>query len=262
MIEIIKMQTSYEYGNTFSVEELCLKEGEITTIIGKNGSGKSTLLKAIAGQLKYQGSIQINGKECRTYNTMERARNVAFLPQVLKNVNMDVWTLAEHGRYPYHGNLRRLSKKDEDKVEEALKITEMDYFKNRHLLDLSGGERQRAYLAMVIAQDTPMILLDEPTTYMDVSYQASFFETVLALKEKGHGIVMSSHNLEQSFAYSDKICIMDKGKIIKTGTPGEIAEDMELFFRVFGTIMKKTNDPEMYPYVQNLRVDKCLNTEK
>ena len=163
---------------------------------------------------------------------------------------MDVRTLTEHGRYPYHGNLRRMSSRDEEMIEQALRITEMGAYRNRLLQELSGGERQRAYLAMVVAQDTPMILLDEPTTFMDVSYQASFFQIIQSLKEKGHGIVMSSHNLEQSFAYSDQICLMDQRRIISIGSPEELANDPNMFRSIFGVTVKRINDPEMlYPYV-------------
>ena len=250
MIEIKDLQTSYAYGDPFSVSDLRLEEGKITTIIGKNGSGKSTLLRTMAGQLPYQGSILIHGKQCRDFHAMERAREIAFLPQVVRQVNMDVRTLTEHGRYPYHGNLRRMSSRDEEMIEQALRITEMGAYRNRLLQELSGGERQRAYLAMVVAQDTPMILLDEPTTFMDVSYQASFFQIIQSLKEKGHGIVMSSHNLEQSFAYSDQICLMDQRRIISIGSPEELAKDPNMFRSIFGVTVKRINDPEMlYPYV-------------
>ena len=112
MIEIRNMTTSYGRGEPFRVAGLTLKTGEITAVIGTNGSGKSTLLKAMAGFLKYQGSITIRGRECRDYSARERAREIAWLPQMLKTVQMDVETLAEHGRYPHHGSTRRMGDAD------------------------------------------------------------------------------------------------------------------------------------------------------
>lgn len=250
MIEIRDLKFSYSYGAPFSVPDLKIKEGGITTIIGKNGSGKSTLLKAVTGQLPYKGSIRINERELRALKPMERAREIAYLPQILKSVNMDVQTLAEHGRYPYHGNLRRMSETDLEIIRYALEITGMTEYKDRSLTELSGGERQRAYLSMVIAQNTKFILLDEPTTFMDVFYQKSFWEIIQKLRASGCGILLSAHNLEQSFACSDLICLMEDRRIIKTGKPEEIAEDEESLRRVFGVTLKKTQDRDLlYPYV-------------
>lgn len=250
MIEIRNMTTSYGRGELFRVAGLTLKTGEITAVIGRNGSGKSTLLKTLAGFLKYQGSITIRGRECRDYSARERAREIAWLPQMLKTVQMDVETLAEHGRYPHHGSTRRMGDADREKVKEALRMTGMENMAKRSLQELSGGERQRAYLAMVIAQDTPMILLDEPTTYMDLVYQKTFFEILQHLKQSGRGIVLSVHHLEQCFAFCDSICLMDQRTLVRKATPEEWAKDTDTLRAVFGIEMKKTEDRElMYPYM-------------
>ena len=250
MIEIKDMTTSYIDGETCRIPELRLEEGKITVIIGRNGSGKSTLLKTIAGQLSYRGSIRIDGKECREYGTMERARRIAYLPQTLRSVNIDVRTLVEHGRYPYLGMMRRMSEKDRDLVDRALEITGLTEYADHELQDLSGGERQRAYLAMVIAQDAKMVLLDEPTTFMDVSYQKSFYEIIRRLKESGRGIVMVIHHLEQCFENSDLICLMDQRTILKKGTPEDLVQEPDLLRKVFGVSLKEAEDEELlYPYV-------------
>ena len=229
MIEIRNMTTSYGRGELFRVAGLTLKTGEITAVIGRNGSGKSTLLKTLAGFLKYQGSITIRGRE---------------------TVQMDVETLAEHGRYPHHGSTRRMGDADREKVKEALRMTGMEKMAKRSLQELSGGERQRAYLAMVIAQDTPMILLDEPTTYMDLVYQKTFFEILQHLKQSGRGIVLSVHHLEQCFAFCDSICLMDQRTLVRKATPEEWAKATDTLRAVFGIEMKKTEDRElMYPYM-------------
>ena len=250
MIEIRNMTTEYEYGDEFRIPEMKFEKGKITTIIGRNGCGKSTLLKAIAGIKHYKGSILINGKESRDYRAIKRAREVAYLPQNLRNVGTDVETLVEHGRYAWHGNLRRMSENDMRIIYKALEITGMEEYRNRNLSELSGGERQRAYLAMVIAQDTPMIMLDEPTTYMDPGAQQSFFDIIKKLAALGKGIVMVCHNIEQSLTYSDMIYIMDNRSVYGSGTPKRIVEDGEIFRKVFGVSIKKVDDDTvLYPYV-------------
>ena len=250
MIEIRNMTTEYEYGDPFRIPDMRFEKGKITTIIGRNGCGKSTLLKTIAGMKQYKGNILINGRETRDYRSDGRAREVAYLPQNLKNVGIDVETLVEHGRYAWHGNLRRMSENDLRIVYNALKLTGMETYRDRSLSELSGGERQRAYLAMVIAQDTPMILLDEPTTFMDLFVQQSFFDILKKLATLGRGIVMVCHNIEQSLAYSDMIYIMDDRSVIKSGTPEYIIKDEDIFRRVFGVTIKKVDDKSLlYPYV-------------
>ena len=249
MIEIRNMTTEYEYGDLFRIPDMRFEKGRISTIIGRNGCGKSTLLKTVAGMKQYKGNILINGKETREYKSTERAREVAFLPQNLRNVGIDVETLVEHGRYAWHGNLRRMSENDMRIVAKALLLRGMEPYRDRSLSELSGGERQRAYLAMVIAQDTPMIMLDEPTTYMDLSVQQSFFEILTKLAAEGRGIVMVCHDIEQTLTYSDMIYIMDNRTVIKSGTPDEIIADDETFRKVFGVTIKKMDDSTLlYPY--------------
>lgn len=250
MISISKMETSYSYGASFSVNELLFNEGEITTVIGRNGSGKSTLLKTVTGFMPYKGAILIDGHESRSYTPKERARRVAYLPQTLKNINMDTITLVEHGRYPYHGSTRRLTPEDRKLVDHALDITDMKELRDMSLQEMSGGERQRAYLAMVIAQNTPMILLDEPTSYLDICYRKMFYETVNRLKEEGKGIVMSCHDLEQSFACSDRVVIMDDRTVKACGTPAELMSDQKLLRDVFGVSLVYMDDESLvHPYV-------------
>ena len=250
MIEIRNMTTEYEYGDEFKIPDMKFEKGKITTIIGKNGCGKSTLLKTVAGMKKYKGNILINGKESRDHKSVERARKVAYLPQNLKNVGIDVETLVEHGRYAWHGNLRRMSENDMRIVTKAINMTGLESYRDRSLSELSGGERQRAYLAMVIAQDTEMIMLDEPTTFMDLNIQHSFFEILKKLSLDGRGIVMVCHNIEQTLTYSDMIYIMDNRTVITSGTPEEIVGDEEIFRNVFGVSVKKVNDSTLlYPYV-------------
>lgn len=250
MITIEEMETSYGRGKTFRAEKVCFDRGEITSVIGKNGCGKTTLLRTITGVLPYHGSIRIDGEEIRDLKGYERARKIAYLPQMMKAGKMNVETLVEHGRYPWHGNFRRMSAQDKEVMEAALEITHMSAMRNRDLTQLSGGELRRAYLAMVIAQNADMILLDEPTTYMDVESQELFLEIVRSLAAGGHGIVMTCHNMEQSFSVSNKIVMMDNGSVKKTGTPEELACDRDNLVKLFGAAVKRVDDENLvYPYV-------------
>ena len=250
LIKIRGLKTSYSYGEPFSIEELDLGKAEITSIIGRNGCGKTTLLRAIAGILPYQGSITLDGSECRKLKGRERAKKTAYLPQLIRPVNLDVQTLAEHGRYPWHGNNRRLTEEDKLLIDHALEITKMNEYRKRDLTELSGGQLRRAYLAMVIAQNAEMILLDEPTTYMDIESQNLFYEVADRLAEKGHGVIMTCHNIEQGFSHSDKIVLMGERCIRKSGSPGELAAEKEELRNVFGAAVKEAGDQELlYKYV-------------
>lgn len=250
MIKIKDLKTSYSYGDPFSISSLGFEKGKIASIIGRNGCGKTTLLKTIAGFLPYQGSLLIDDKECRDYHSRERGRRIAYLPQMIKAVSMDVGTLVEHGRYPWHGNYRKMSVQDKELVKEALDITGMNMYIDRDLTELSGGQLRRAYLSMVIAQNADMILLDEPTTYMDIETQGLFYDIAKKLAAKGHGIIMTCHNIEQGFSYSDSIVVMGDRCVKSTGAPEEIAGNTEELRNVFGAAVKQTDDSEMlYPYM-------------
>ena len=250
MIEIRDIRTGYNEDDAFNFKNIKFEEGKITSIIGRNGSGKSTLLKTAAGILPYKGSIMVGGVELKNLHSKERARIISYLPQNLKSISIDVETLVEHGRYPWHDSFRRINKKDRDIIHEALWITDMEEQKGKYLSELSGGERQRAYLAMVIAQDTPMIFLDEPTTFMDLKVQQSFLKILKELREKGKGIVVVFHDLTQSFSISDKIYLIDNRSILSYGEPEELLKDEETLRSVFGVYLKKeANEKLLYPYV-------------
>ena len=250
MIELRDVKTEYAHGEEFSYPEIRFERGKITSVIGKNGSGKSTLLKLIVGLGSYSGSIMIDGEECRKLSPKERAKKLAYLPQNLRNAAMDVETLVSHGRYPWQGSFRRMSEKDLELIGNAMEMTDMKAFRQRDLRELSGGERQRAYLAMVIAQDAPMILLDEPTSYMDMAVQNAFYGILRKLADEGHGIVTVCHNIEQSLSYSDCICLLDNRTVKAQGTPDELIEREGLLSEVFGASFAKRDDEDLlYPYV-------------
>ena len=250
MIGIRDLRMEYPHGRPFEIGELSFARGQITSVIGRNGCGKTTLLKTIAGMLPYKGSIRIGDKESRDYRRRERARRISFLPQIVRPAAMDVRTLAEHGRFPWQGEHRRLTAEDGRLVDEALEMTGMDRLQDRELTELSGGELRRAYLAMAIAQHADMMLLDEPTTYMDIRSQSLFYEIVKRLAAGQTGIVMTCHHLEQSFSCSDRIAVMEDRTIVRAGTPEAVAADRDLLRHVFGASPVHSEDEDLlYSYV-------------
>lgn len=250
MIKVHDLKIQYAYGTSFTAKDATFECHCISCIIGRNGSGKSSLLKALAGQAGYKGSILIGENENRDLSFMERARLVSYLPQHLKEANIDVRTLAEHGRYPYHGSFRKLNGEDNDYVNRALEITGMKDFQYRNLKEISGGECQRAYLAMVIAQNSQMILLDEPTTYMDQLYREDFYQILKSLSNEGKGIVMVCHELEPSFSYSDRIFLMEDRKLHSGMSPEDLSREEKTVYSNFGVTVKLSKDAgTLYPYV-------------
>ena len=200
MITISNMKAGYGGSPVISVPSLEIKKGCITGIIGKNGSGKSTLIKAIDTQIKYSGSIMIDDNNLNDLSHIERACRIAYLPQHLNIVRMKVETLVSHGRYAYTTISHNLSSSDIDKIEYAMELTDITNLGNRYLEELSGGERSRVYLAMVIAQDSDYILLDEPT-------------------------LICSHDIPLALTVCDFIVMIRDGNILATKTPSKLIED-------------------------------------
>ena len=253
MIEIQNLRSGYCGKKVLDIESLRFDDGKITAIVGLNGSGKSTLLKSILGMnsdfQETSGSVFIDGKNLKSLSHKQRAKMVAFLPQIHQNANLDVYTLVCHGRFPYLGYSKILGEKDLALVENALRLTDMWEKRDKNLSEISGGERQRAYLSMVIAQDTKMILLDEPATYMDIKHQIEIVGVLSKLAKEGRGIVLTSHDLPQSFSICDKLCLMNGGKIVAQGKAEEVLSSLDLVRKVMGVGLAKTDDPNsLYQY--------------
>lgn len=202
-----------------------INSGEIVTIIGPNGSGKSTLIKAVSRCLKpVKGTIFLGENNISNINTKEIAKKLAVLPQV-KNVSSDISVeeLVSYGRYPHLRFRGRLSKEDNEIVTWAIEKTRLESFRKRLVCTLSGGERQRAWVAMSLAQKPEVLILDEPTTYLDISYQMEILELVKELNATlGITVVMVLHDLNQASRYSDKIMVINNGEICEYGSPEKI----------------------------------------
>ncbi|MCG7408071.1 ABC transporter ATP-binding protein [Paenibacillus sp. ACRRX] len=215
------------YGDTNIIEDLSVQipEGKITVLIGSNGCGKSTLLRSLARLMKpNQGSVLLDGRDIHQSATKEVARKMAILPQgPVAPEGLTVHQLVKQGRYPYQTWLKQWSEEDEKLVSYALKVTNMEPFADRSVDALSGGQRQRAWIAMTLAQNTDIILLDEPTTYLDMSHQIEILDLLYELNRKeGRTIAMVLHDLNLACRYADHIiAVRDKG-IYNQGAPESI----------------------------------------
>ena len=205
---------------------LDIRENSITTLLGANGCGKTTLLQLLTKNLHpSSGSITIDGRELSEISLKDFARAAAIVHQ--KNAapeDLTVERLVSYGRLPYSSILRvGLDEKSEKIVEKALELTNLTELRDRRIGTLSGGQRQRAFIAMALAQDTRVLFLDEPTTYLDVRYQVEILRLVEKLnKEEGMTIVMVLHDINQALAYSDEIVGLQGGRVAIQGPPQEV----------------------------------------
>lgn len=214
------------YGGRHVVQGLTLAPpaGCVTALIGPNGCGKSTLLKAFARILKPStGTLAINGRDYASIKPRELARKVSFLPQVLPvPEGVTVRQLVAYGRSPHNSVWGRLSGSDQSVVSRAMQRLELEPLAQQLLTDLSGGQRQRAWLAMVLAQDAPVVLLDEPTTYLDISHQVELMELMQALAAEGRTVITVLHDINQACRYAGHLAVMRDGRLVTHGEPDQV----------------------------------------
>ena len=234
MIEIKDL--SFAYGKRQILNNISAKFeiGKFYAVIGTNGSGKTTLINNLSRlTAPTGGNILIDGVDYKDIPRKEFAKRISLLPQGRNVPNLSVFDLVCAGRYPYLDLSRKLSDEDMEIVRKSMEITDTEGFAEKNLKRLSGGERQRVYLAMLVAQDTPYILLDEPISHLDIASEFKILNLLSSLKEKGKCIITVLHNLSLALKFADEICVVNKGKIKMTGTPKEIV-DSDVFEKVFG----------------------------
>lgn len=224
-ISVKNLSVSYESNVIIEDMNLCIPKGKISIIIGANGCGKSTLLKTIARINKPKnGDIFINNKNIKKVKEKEIAREVAFLPQgPVCPSGLTVRELVAYGRFPHQKMIGGLNSHDKEVIDWAIEETGLSEFADREVENLSGGQRQRAWIAMTLAQETEIIMLDEPTTYLDMSYQLEVLEVLEKLnKEKQITVVIVLHELNNACRFADNIIGLKKGKVICEGRPIEV----------------------------------------
>ncbi len=235
------------YGGSDIVHDLDLEvpDGKVTVIVGANGCGKSTLLRGLVRLLKPRsGAVELDGTPLSAWNSTEVARIMGLLPQ--NPVAPDGITVADlvgRGRYPHQGWFRRWNAEDDAAVEAALTATNTADLAGRTLAELSGGQRQRVWVAMALAQDTDLVLLDEPTTFLDICHQVDLLELLHDLNtDHGKTIVMVLHDLNLACRYAHHVVAMKSGHIVVQGAPSEVVT-AELVHDVFGLPCQVVPDP-------------------
>jgi iron complex transport system ATP-binding protein len=257
---VLKAQDlTLSYSNQTIIKELQLQipKEKITVLVGSNGCGKSTLLRSMARLLKpHSGHILLNGKKINKLPTREVAKQLAILPQGPESPEgLTVFQLVKQGRYPYQTWTNQWSKEDEKKVRWALHTTRMEPWEHHPVDALSGGQRQRAWIAMTLAQDTDIILLDEPTTYLDLTHQIEILDLLYELNaNQGRTIVMILHDLNLACRYAHHMIAIKDGQIYAQGAPEQIITEqmVEDVFHLKATIATDPlyGTPLLVPYTK------------
>jgi len=226
---------------------LDVPEGAVTALVGPNGSGKSTLLKALSDQLDpASGTVTLDGRAIESYDRTELAKRLGALSQERESPgSITVEDLAYHGRYPHRGVFERVDQADHEAVDRALELARVEHLRDAELAQLSGGQRQLAWIAMVLAQETDILLLDEPTTFLDLHNQFTVLETISGLNEReGTTVAVVLHDIEQAVRFADYLVALRDGTLYDWGPPGEVVTE-QLLADVFGVEADVSHDPEL-----------------
>ena len=245
MLHVRDLTVSYGAATIIDGLALDVPRGGVTTIVGPNGCGKSTLLRAAAGLIpRERGEVVLDGRNTAEMKRREIARTLAVLPQTpVAPDGLTVRDLVGRGRHPHQTWLRQASEEDRGVVHEVMELTQVVEFAEQPLERLSGGQRQRAWIAMVLAQNTPLVFLDEPTTYLDLSHSMEVLSLVRRLADDmGRTVVMVLHDLNLAARFSDQLVVMKGGEVKAAGTPAEVISE-QLLDEVFSLPAVVTEDP-------------------
>jgi ferric hydroxamate transport system ATP-binding protein len=249
MIESKELQFSIGDRSLLTNFSMTFEPGKIYALVGHNGSGKSTLLKLLAQQQKpTAGNILLNSKRITSWSQKKFAQQVAYLPQQTPSTDsLSGKDLVSFGRYPWHGLLGRLNQDDERYINEAMTLTDTQSYKNRLVDTLSGGERQRLWLAMLLAQRTQYLLLDEPLSALDIAHQIDMLDLIRKLSKKLHlGVIIVIHDINMAARFCDHIVALHSGKMIASGSVESIFNQDQLQ-KIYGIKMHISDHPAGYP---------------
>ena len=224
--------------------DLTIRTGEVTVLIGPNGCGKSTLLKTIGRILKPRaGSIHVDDLDVLRNDPKRVARTMAYLPQSpVVPTAITVEQLVGYGRAPHQSLLGLRSPLDIEKIDAAIETTGLDDLRHRPVVELSGGQRQRAFIAMALAQDTPYVMFDEPTTFLDIRHQVETLDLVRHLHDAGRTSILVLHDIAQAARYGDRLVVMNAGRIVAEGKPSDVVTP-DLIADVYGLDCTVYPDP-------------------
>ena len=245
-LQIRDLTVDYGAGPVLSGISLDIPRGAVTVLVGANGCGKSTLLKTIARQLKpSRGEVLLDGEDVGKWSRTQFARRVGFLPQdPVAPEGVTVLDLISRGRHPHRGAFGRWRACDDQAVAEAVELTGLDSYLERQVTELSGGQRQRVWIALSLAQQTDVLLLDEPTTYLDIAHQVEVLDILADLQgQRGLALVMVLHELNMAARYADQLVAIKSGTVLASGTAQEVMTDHTVS-EVFAMSARVLHDPE------------------
>ena len=229
MIEVRRLLSGYPGRVVLEDVTLDLRPGEVLAVLGPNGCGKSTLLRAASGLLPHSGGdVLLDETPIERLSAREIAQKTAYLPQSRTTPSITAGRMVLHGRFPYLSYPRHYRKEDHEMVKRALAWVGAEELAGRMLPELSGGQRQKIYLAMALAQDTETVLMDEPTTYLDVSCQLEVMALARQLAEEGRAVVLVLHDLTLALRFAHRAALLWEGKVCQFGTPEELFEGRAL----------------------------------
>ncbi|MCD9516871.1 MULTISPECIES: ABC transporter ATP-binding protein [Photobacterium] len=231
MYKLNNILVTREQRDILNIGSLKIPTDKVTVILGHNGSGKSTLVNLLAGQTKPDsGSVELNGHPIHALNSRNLAKQVAYLPQHLPQAEgLSVRELVKLGRFPWLGTFGRMKPSDHEAIDLAMQATKVTQYAEHSAEKLSGGERQRAWVAMLLAQQSPLLILDEPTSALDVHHQYHLMELLCQLKrEQGKGVIIILHDLNLTLRYAEHILALKQGKVVFSGSSSELMDSSRL----------------------------------
>jgi len=248
MLEIKKLSVGYADKTIVHNADIMVPEGKVTVLFGPNGCGKSTLLKSLCGILPANaGEVLLGGESLLMLQSKELAKKIAYLAQNRQIPDITVRRLVLHGRFPYLSYPRHYRPQDDAAAENAMEQMGIAELADTPLEQLSGGQRQKVYIAMALAQDTPIILLDEPTTYLDMKHQLRMMGQAKELASNGKTVLMVVHDLDQAMNVADYVVLLENGKVVVQGNPEKVYESKRLA-EVFGVEIHRVKTDKGWRY--------------